>query len=67
MSETEPTAAPDFLTAKELAALVRVSEKTLYRLVRQDSSFPLVKIGGSVRFPRARVLRWIAARTQGGR
>lgn len=56
---------PVYLVAKEVAALTRLSEKSIYRLMKDEPSFPHVRIGGSVRFPRERLLRWISGRTQG--
>jgi excisionase family DNA binding protein len=52
--------------ADDIAKLVRLSDKSIYRLVQTDPTFPCVRIGGSLRFPRQRVLRWLAQRTQGG-
>jgi len=56
---------PDYLIAAEVARVVRLSEKSIYRLMKNDATFPHVRVGGSVRFPRARLLRWLARRTQG--
>jgi predicted DNA-binding transcriptional regulator AlpA len=56
---------PDYSLAKEVAEVVRLSEKSIYRIMKTDPTFPHVRISGSVRFPRARVLRWLSKRTQG--
>jgi predicted DNA-binding transcriptional regulator AlpA len=57
--------APDYWVPKEFAAVVRLSEKSIYRLMRDDATFPHVRINGSLRIPRARALRWLAKRTSG--
>ena len=36
-----------------------------YFLYPGDPTFPMLKIGGTVRFPRERVLRWLREREQG--
>ncbi len=54
-----------YLTAVEVAALLQVDSKTVYRWAKQDASFPVLKIGGVVRFPRERLLRWLREREQG--
>jgi len=59
------TAEPLYLTASQVGALVQLSAKSIYRLAEKDPSFPVVKVGGSLRFPRDRVLRWLADREQG--
>lgn len=58
---------PYYLTSEEVAALLRVSEKTLSRWAAKDPSFPVLKIAGTVRYPRERLLRWLASREQGQR
>jgi excisionase family DNA binding protein len=58
---------PDYWVAEELAAKVRLSQKSIYRIMKDDPTFPYVRVGGSVRFPRERVLRWLAKRTQGSK
>ena len=68
MSETAPSetppSEPTYWVPKEFAALVRLSEKSIYRLMK-DPSFPHVRVGGAVRIPRERAQRWLAKRTQG--
>ena len=56
----------EFWTAAECGKHIRLSGKRIYQLAATDPSFPRVKIEGSVsvRFPRKRVLKWLAARTQ---
>jgi excisionase family DNA binding protein len=57
----------DYLTADEVAAILRLSPKTIYRLAKSDPTLPMLKLGGAVRFPRERLLRWLAMREQGNR
>lgn len=62
---TAPLAPPDYWTLKEFAHVVRLSDKSIYRLLEQDTSFPRMRIGGSVRIPRERASQWLADRTKG--
>jgi len=48
-----------WLTINEVAAHLRVSPKTLYRLVERDRSFPAIKVGGLLRVPQERLERWL--------
>jgi excisionase family DNA binding protein len=48
-----------FLTVRELAALLRISRKTAYLLVK-TGEIPSVKVGGSYRIPRAELERQLA-------
>jgi excisionase family DNA binding protein len=50
----------DFLTVNEVAALLRVSKMTVYRLVH-DRELSAVKIGGSIRVARADVAAYVIA------
>ncbi len=58
---------PLYLTAAQVAELLQVSSKTVYRLVKADASLPTLEIGGVVRFPCERLLRWLRDREQGQR
>src|SRR5262245_14146036 len=51
--------------AEDIGKMVKLSGKTIYRMAAQDPSFPSLRIGGSIRFPRERVLRWFREREQG--
>jgi hypothetical protein len=42
-------------------------EEAIYRLAKIDPTLPMLKLGGAVRFPRERLLRWLAMREQGHR
>ena len=57
MAETAPE--PIYLTARQVADLVRVAEKTVLRWSLQDASMPVLRRGRVVRFPRERLLVWL--------
>jgi|BarGraIncu00222A_1022003.scaffolds.fasta_scaffold27587_1 excisionase family DNA binding protein len=52
-----------FLTTRELAALLRVKERKVYELVAQGA-LPVRRVTGKLLFPRAEIEEWIA--TNGG-
>jgi len=49
------------LTVAEVAAMLRVSRATVYRLVR-NAALPVVKIGADMRIDPADVERWLESR-----
>ncbi|MFO0737576.1 MAG: helix-turn-helix domain-containing protein [Labilithrix sp.] len=51
---------PEIMTADEVAKLLRVNRKTVYAAFRQGEIPGGRRIGGTIRFSRERVLRWIA-------
>lgn len=57
----------EILTIREVADYLKVTERTLYRLVQEDS-IPAVKVGNSWRFRRQDLERWITkqSRAAGG-
>ena len=55
----EPAPEPIYLTARQVADLVRVAEKTVLRWSLQDASMPVLRRGRVVRFPRERLLVWL--------
>ena len=57
MSETAPH--PAYLTARQVADLLQVDEKTVQRWSLQDASMPVLRRGRVVRFPRERLLVWL--------
>jgi excisionase family DNA binding protein len=60
------SADPVYLTVDEVATLLRVeSVKTVYGWVKADPTMPVLKIGGTIRFPRARLMAWLQRREQG--
>ena len=54
----------DILTIREVADYLKVTERTLYRLV-QDGKLPAFKVGNSWRFRREDLERWISERSRG--
>ena len=55
-----------YLTAQNVAALLQVSVKTIVRMVESDPSMPVLKLGPRLmRFPKAKLLKWLASREQG--
>ena len=55
----------DYLTAEQVAELLQVASPTVYGWAKRDPSMPMLKIGGTVRFPRTRLLEWLRSREQG--
>ena len=50
----------EILTLEEVASYLKAGKRTVYRLA-QDGKIPAFKLGGSWRFRRAELDRWIAA------
>ena len=48
----------EILTLKEVAEYLKLAEKTAYRLAAEDK-LPGFKVGGSWRFKREDILKWI--------
>jgi excisionase family DNA binding protein len=61
---SQPTTATYLLPA-EVADLLRLSTKSIYRLAAQDATMPVLRLGGTLRFPRERLLLWLRSREQG--
>ena len=57
--------APSYLTAAQVADMLQVHEATVYRWAATDATMPVLKLGGTVRFPRERLLKWLRDREQG--
>ena len=56
----------EFLTPSDLASMLQVSVKTITRMVSADASMPVLRLGDRLlRFPRAKVMRWLEAKAQG--
>lgn len=66
MSDQQHSALPEYLTAEQVAGVLQVSAKSVFRWASEDPSMPALRIGRTIRFPRARLLRWFASREQGG-
>ena len=54
----------DILTIREVADYLKVTERTLYRLV-QDGKLPAFRVGNSWRFRREDLDRWISEQSRG--
>ena len=65
MSVPPPLPEPLYWTPAGFAEVVVISPKSVYRLVKDDPSFPAVKILGSIRIPKDRALKWLRDREQG--
>ena len=52
------------LTLKEVAAYLKLAEKTAYRLA-SEGKLPGFKVGGSWRFKREDIEQWIEQKKQG--
>jgi excisionase family DNA binding protein len=61
----ESEGAPVYLTAGQVAALLQVSIKSVFRWAQQDPTMPALRLGGVVRFPKARLLLWLENHEQG--
>jgi excisionase family DNA binding protein len=48
----------NILTIREVAEFLKLTEKTVYRLVSEDK-LPAFKVGGSWRFRRIGIEKWI--------
>lgn len=65
MTRALPDSAPAYLTAEDVARLLQVSEKSVFRWASEDATMPALRIGRTLRFPRERLERWLASREQG--
>lgn len=54
-----------YLTPAQVAAVLQVNIKSLYRWAAEDPSMPCLRIGSRVRFPKERLLAWLRSREQG--
>ena len=55
----------DIMTIKEVAEYLKVKEKTAYKLVA-EGKIPGFKVGGSWRFKKSEIEKWIEERSQEG-
>lgn len=60
-SKTTVTEVPEFLTAAQVADILKVSKQTLSYWRARDTGPLSERIGGSVRYPRAEFEQWLAA------
>lgn len=54
----------DVMTIKELSEYLKLNEKTAYRLA-SEGKIPGFKVGGSWRFRKSEIDRWIVEQEQG--
>jgi len=54
------------LTIKETAALLKMSERTVYLMAKEGRLPGAVKLGGSWRVVREKLLAWLDANSSGG-
>jgi excisionase family DNA binding protein len=57
---------PSFLTTEEVLALLKVTPRTVYRLIRAGE-LPAVRVGRQWRFRQSDLDNWLAARETTGR
>lgn len=60
-TEAMGATAPLLLTAGQVAHLLQIGERTLWRLASSGGVIPPVRIGGATRWRRDAVEEWIAA------
>jgi len=56
------TVSDDIMTVREVAAYLKVNERTIYRLVT-DQKIPSFKVGGSWRFKKGAIDQWVQQNT----
>jgi excisionase family DNA binding protein len=62
---TIPAAPPEpLLVLPEVAAMLRVNERTVRRWIVQER-LPCIRLGTRLRFSQRNVLRWLSAREEG--
>lgn len=54
----------DIMTVKEVAAYLKITEKTAYRLAA-EKKIPGFKVGGAWRFRRGEIDSWIEVQSKG--
>ena len=57
-----PTVDLEFLTPKETAAFLRMSESWLAKARMRDDGPPFIEIGRSIRYSKGALLRWLKSR-----
>ncbi len=62
----DTTSTREILTLAEAADLLRISERTLWSLLRSDDAPPHTRIGRLYRFRRAALLGWVDAESADG-
>jgi excisionase family DNA binding protein len=55
----------EYLTVQQVAGMLQISTRTVQRLVDGEPTLPALKLGGVLRFPRERLVRWLRDREAG--
>jgi len=55
----------EYFTTAQVAELLQVSPRTVERWAADDAAMPVLRVGRTVRFPRAALELWLQRRTQG--
>jgi excisionase family DNA binding protein len=58
-SRVSASVLPSFLTARQVADMLQVDERTVLRWAQHDASMPATRVGRVVRFEREPLLRWL--------
>jgi excisionase family DNA binding protein len=66
-ASTPGPSSPEYFTPDQVAELLQVSTKSVYRWAAEDPTMPALRIGGTVRFHAERLRRWLRDREQGAR
>ncbi len=61
----EACSVPEMMTTREVADYLRVKERKIYELIRQEQ-IPCARVSGKWLFPRVLIDRWILQSVQGG-
>ena len=56
----------EILTLKQVAAFLKVTERTIYRLAAAKK-IPAFRVGGTWRFSKAEINQWIQRQSEGGK
>ena len=56
----------DLMKEREVAEMLRISRQTLSKWRSEDKGPPFIQVGGSIRYNREAVQRWLDERTLGG-
>jgi len=56
----------EILTVKELAAYLKIAEKTVYRFASEEK-IPGFKVGGTWRFRKSEIDQWTKEQSTGGK
>lgn len=53
----QPETMPELLNAREVAQILRISERSVWRLVSEQKLIAPLRIGGSARWPKSEIQR----------